>query len=314
MQKKLIAVAGPTAAGKTRMGIELAKKLSGEIVSADSMQIYRHMDIGTAKATAEERAQVPHHMLDVAGPDEDYSVARYVQEASVCCEDIVSRGRLPIVTGGTGLYIDSLISGTDFARRQEDDDSLREGLLEEYDRIGGEEMLRKLSEVDPERAQKLSAGDRRRICRALEIYKLTGITATEHDRRSRALPEAWEAKYIVLNYADRAELYEHIERRVDIMIEEGLFDEVKSLLSMGLSPSCTAMQAIGYKESAAALRGEISFDEAVRLIKQSSRRYAKRQLTWFRRRKDAFWINWDSRTDFEKGLEMALDYIGSFGK
>ena len=226
MAEKIIVVAGPTASGKTRLGIALAQELGGEIVSADSMQIYRRMDIGTAKATAAEQAAVPHHMIDVAEPWENYSVARYVEEASRCCEDIISRGKLPVVVGGTGLYIDSLISGRDFAAN-DGDEKLREELLAEYDRVGGEEMLRRLREFDPERAAKLPAGDKRRIVRAIEIYKLTGMTITKHDARTRAMPTRYDAAQIILGYADRAALYARIDRRVDEMVAEGLFEEVQ---------------------------------------------------------------------------------------
>ncbi len=313
MAQKVIVVAGPTASGKTSLSIELAKRLNGEIVSADSMQIYRGMNIGTAKATIEEQAQVPHHMLDVAEPDEDYSVARYVEEASRCCDDILSRGKIPVITGGTGLYIDSLLSGRNFASKQETDEGLRQELMDEYDEIGGEAMLAKLREVDPERAAKLAAGDMRRIVRALEIYTLTGITITEHDRRTKALPKAYDAAYLVLSFKDRAELYRRIDMRVDAMISQGLFEEVENL-ALNLPEGCTAMQAIGYKEPAAALRGEISREEAAEAIKLSTRHYAKRQLTWFRRNPDAHWINWDAEPDFEAGLNDALDYIASFWK
>lgn len=311
MGKRVIVVAGPTASGKTRLSIELAKKLNGEIVSADSMQIYKGMDIGTAKATEEEKAQVPHHMLDVAEPWEDYSVARYVEEASACCDDIIARGKIPVITGGTGLYIDSLLSGRNFAQKQEGDNQLREELLNKFDLVGGEEMLRELHEVDPERAEKLNPGDKRRIVRALEIYTLTGITATEHDRRTQALPKAYDACYFVLNFKDRADLYRRIDKRVDIMAEQGLFKEVEGLLASGLPESCTAMQAIGYKEVIYALKGEMSSEAALDLIKQSSRRYAKRQLTWFRKNQDACWIEFDAEPDYDTALSQALDYIGA---
>ena len=309
---KIVVVAGPTASGKTRLGIELARRYGGEIVSADSMQIYRRMDIGTAKATAEEKAAVPHHMLDVADPEENYSVARYVDEAARCCADIIARGKLPILVGGTGLYIDSLVSGRDFAEN-DGDTGLRDRLLAEYDRVGGEEMLSRLREFDPERAEKLHPSDKRRIVRAIEIYTLTGMTITEHDRRTRELPPRFDAAKIVLTYQDRADLYERIDRRVDQMAEEGLFDEVKGLLESGLSPACTAMQAIGYKEPAMALRGEISRAEAVELIKLYSRRYAKRQLTWFSRSEDALWIRWEKTPDFEKALRLSTEFLTSRG-
>ena len=305
---KIVVVCGPTATGKTRLGIELAKQYDGEIVSADSMQVYRRMDIGTAKATAAERAAAVHHMLDVAEPWENYSVARYVEEAARCCEDILSRGKLPILVGGTGLYIDSLVSGRDFADN-DGDAGLRDRLSAEYDALGGGEMLLRLKSVDPERAEKLHPGDKRRIVRALEIFQLTGLTITEHDRRTRALPPRYDAARIFLNYEDRADLYARIDRRVDKMAEQGLFAEVQSLLDEGLSARCTAMQAIGYKEPAMALKGEISREEAVALIKQNSRRYAKRQLTWFSREESALRIRWDHEPDFEQARRLSTEYL-----
>ena len=312
MASKVIVVAGPTASGKTRLGIELARAFNGEIVSADSMQVYRRMDIGTAKADEQERAAVPHHMLDVAEPWEDYSVARYVEDAAKCCEDIISRGKLPVIVGGTGLYIDSLLSGRDFAQR-DGDDPLRSALSEEYDALGGEAMLEKLRSFDPERAAKLHPSDKRRIVRAIEIYKLTGMTISQHDAMTQSLPPRYEAAAIHLNYLDRADLYARIDLRVDIMVQQGLFEEVEQLLSEGLSPECTAMQAIGYKEAAMAIRGEISRHQAAELIKLGSRRYAKRQLTWFRRNKDAFWVNWDRQPDFEQAVRLSTDFLSSRG-
>lgn len=312
MNNKIVVVAGPTASGKTRLGIELAKLYNGEIVSADSMQIYRRMDIGTAKATAEERAQAVHHMIDVADPEEDYSVARYVDEATKVCEDIISRGRLPIVVGGTGLYIDSLISGRDFAEAQEDM-ALREKLLAEYDAVGGEAMLARLREFDPDRAEKLHPADKRRIVRAIEIYMLTGITITQHDLETQLRPKRFDAAKIYLNFLDRADLYARIDRRVDLMVQEGLWQEIEALLSSGLSAECTAMQAIGYKEAVAAVRGEISRETAIDQIKQNSRRYAKRQLTWFNRDKDAFRILWEKEPDFENALRLSTEFLHSKG-
>ena len=310
---KVVVVAGPTATGKTRLGILLAQRLGGEIVSADSMQIYRRMDVGTAKATAAERAEVPHHMLDVAEPDENYSVSRYVEEAARCCEDILARGKLPVIVGGTGLYIDSLLSGRDFAGREEGAESLRAELNARWEREGGEALLEELRSFDPERAAKLHPSDRRRIVRSIEIYRLTGETISAHDARTRALPPRYEAARIHLNYRDRGELYAHIDARVDAMAAAGLFEEVAALLSSGLSPSCTAMQAIGYKESAAALRGEISRAEAIEQIKRNSRRYAKRQLTWFSRSADAFGLLWDGAPDFEKALLLSTDFLAARG-
>ena len=307
---KIVVVAGPTATGKTKLGIELAKAYGGEIVSADSMQVYRRMDIGTAKATAAERAQAPHHMLDVAEPDEDYSVARYVREATAVCEDILARGKVPVVVGGTGLYIDSLVAGRDFADTAQDD-GLRQRLGAEYDTLGAEAMRERLRRIDPERAAKLPPTDRRRIVRALEIFELTGVTITEHDRITREKPPRFAAKRIVLNYADRAQLYARIDARVDEMLRLGLFGEVRGLLASGVPDTCTAMQAIGYKEAALALRGELTEHEAAELIKQNSRRYAKRQLTWFNRAEDALRINWGSVPDFENARRLSTEFLSS---
>lgn len=311
--RKVVVIAGPTASGKTRLGIELAREFNGEIVSADSMQVYRRMNIGTAKASREERAKAPHHMLDVAEPWEDYSVSRYVEEAAECCEDILRRGRLPVIVGGTGLYIDSLLSGRDFAAREEEDAGLRAGLNAEYDALGGEAMLDRLRAFDSERAEKLHPSDKRRIVRAIEIFTLTGVTATEHDRRTQALPPRYDAARIVLGYAQREALYRRIDSRVDEMAAAGLFEEVASLLREGVPPDCTAMQAIGYKEAAAALRGESAAQEAIDLIKQNSRRYAKRQITWFRRWDGALRINWEALPDFAWARRLSTEFLHSHG-
>ena len=312
MAEKIVVVAGPTASGKTALGIALAKDFNGEIVSADSMQVYRGMDIGTAKASLAEREGIPHHMLDVAEPWEDYSVARYVEQAEACCRDILRRGKLPILVGGTGLYIDSLISGRDFAA-VDSDQGLREALAAEYDALGGEAMHRRLQELDPERAAILHPGDKRRIVRALEVYRLTGMTITEHDRQTQALPKRFDAAAIHLNFKNRAALYARIDRRVDMMVEQGLFREVEGLLAAGLSPESTAMQAIGYKEVVRSLQGELRREEAVALIKQSSRRYAKRQLTWFNRDKEALPILWEDEPDFEYARRLSTEFLHSRG-
>ena len=312
MAEKIVVVAGPTASGKTALGIALAKELNGEIVSADSMQVYRGMDIGTAKATMAEREGIPHHMLDVAEPWEDYSVARYVEQAEACCRDILRRGKLPILVGGTGLYIDSLISGRDFAA-VDSDQGLREALSAEYDALGGEAMHRRLQEIDPERSAILHPGDKRRIVRALEVHRLTGVTITEHDRQTRALPKRFDAAAIHLNFKNRSALYARIDRRVDAMVEQGLFREVEGLLAAGLSPQSTAMQAIGYKEAVRALQGELRREEAVDLIKQASRRYAKRQLTWFNRDKEALPILWEDEPDFEYARRLSTEFLHSRG-
>ena len=312
MDNRIVGIAGPTASGKTRLGIELAKALGGEIVSADSMQVYRGMDIGTAKADEAERAAALHHMLDVAEPSENYSVARYVEEAGAVCDRLLENGKTPILVGGTGLYIDSLLAGRDFAENREDM-ALRQELEQAYDRLGGEEMLRRLGEFDPERAGRLHPGDKRRIVRAIEIYRLTGVTATEHDEETRRRPPRYDAARIVLGYADRAELYRRIDRRVSEMVKKGLFEEVEALLAAGLSPDCTAMQAIGYKEAVLALRGELAREQAASLIALNSRRYAKRQLTWFKRWEDCLRIQWDGEPDFAAALQTSTAFLRSRG-
>lgn len=293
MGGKVLVVAGPTASGKSSLGVALAHKLGGEVVSADSMQVYRGMDVGTAKISPEEMQGIPHHMLSCAGPDENYSVSRYVDEASACCDDILARGRLPIIVGGTGLYIDSLISGRGFSPAASSDPRLTAALEARYDEIGGEAMLSELAAFDPDRAAKLSSGDRRRIVRAIEVYRLTGKTITLHDAETRAIPNRYDARRIVLQFSNRAILYDRINSRVDLMVKNGLFSEVSGLLSSGISDDCTALQAIGYKEVVSALRNEITQQEAVELIKLSSRRYAKRQITWFNRWDDALRIGID---------------------
>ena len=305
MQKRVLVITGPTASGKSGLGVKCAKILGGEIISADSMQIYRRMDIGTAKIMSDEMAGVRHHMLDVAEPDESFSVARYVEMAAECAEDIFSRGKVPVIVGGTGLYIDSLLSGRDFAANDGDGET-REKLNAEYDAIGGEAFLEKLREVDPERAAKLHAADKKRLVRAMEVFVLTGKTITEHDEETKKIPPRYESVRFALDYADRAALYERIDRRVDEMADMGLAQEVRELLAAGLSDKTTAMQAIGYKEIVSFLRGEISEQEAYDLIKQESRRYAKRQLTWLRRDKEMNWIVWDGTPDLDSAAQRIV--------
>ena len=305
--KKILVIVGPTASGKTRMAVELAKAHNGEVVSADSMQIYRRMDIGTAKPTAEEMDGVPHHMIDVADPEEDFSVARYVEMASACVDGILSRGKLPIVAGGTGLYVDSLLSGRTFAAFSPDS-SLRKELEAELAERGGEAMLAELSRVDPEAAARLHPNDHKRIVRALEVYRSTGRTISEHNRETRALPPRYEALTIGLNFQDRADLWARIDARVDAMVETGLVAEVEGLLDRGFREGVTAPQAIGYKEIVEALDGFISLDEAVERIKLATRRYAKRQRTWFRKDARIRWLDATSR-DIPSLVEEALELL-----
>ena len=302
MGKRVLVITGPTATGKSALGVALAQRLDGEIISADSMQIYRGMDIGTAKITAAEAQGVPHHLLDVASPEENWSAARWVAAAAEAAEDIFARGRVPIIVGGTGLYIDSLLSGRDFAESG-GGSPLRDALSAEYDRIGGEAFRAQLRAVDPERADKLHPADKKRLVRAMEVFRLTGETISAHDARTRSLPPRWDSLRYALTWADRAALYARIDRRVDEMVAAGLFDEVDGLLKAGLSPDCTAMQAIGYKEAAQYLLGRCGKAEAVDEIKQSSRRYAKRQLTWLRRDTQVRWITWDRAPDISAAAD-----------
>lgn len=307
---KLLVICGPTASGKTALAVALAKGTGGEVVSADSMQIYRRMDIGTAKPTAEEMDGVPHHMLDVADPGEDYSVARYVEEAAACVEDILARGKLPIVAGGTGMYIDNLLAGRTFAaftgkwRQILQDRAAKEGIAALY---------RELEQVDPQRAARLHLADEKRIIRALEVWHETGETITEHDRRTAALPPRYEAARIGLTFADRADMWARIDRRVDQMMAAGLVEEVEGLLASGVPERCTAMQAIGYKEMAAALREGRAVSEAAEEIKLRSRQYAKRQLTWFRREPSVKWITWEKIPDFSMALQNSTAYLEETG-
>jgi len=300
-------ICGPTASGKTALSIALAKAFNGEVVSADSMQIYRRMDIGTAKPTLEERDGVPHHMLDVAEPGESYSVSRYAEEASACVEDILARGKLPIVCGGTGLYIDGLIRGTDF-QPAGTDSGLREQLEGEWETQGAEAMMARLAAVDPDSAARLHLSDKRRILRALEVYLATGETITVHNARSKAVPPRYEALMIGLNTEPRQILYDRIDRRVDVMLEQGLLQEVRSLLEDGLLEG-TAAQAIGYKELLAHFRGEMPLEQAADLIRQKSRNYAKRQLTWFRRDERVKWIVYNAPEAAQAVLQEATEYL-----
>lgn len=307
MAKRVIVITGPTATGKTALGIELADRLDGEVVSADSMQVYKLMDIGTAKPTPEECRGIPHHMLSVVSPFESYSAARYVEEASQCVDNIISRGKTPIIVGGTGLYIDSLLSGRDFSDRA--DPLLRVELEREYDAIGGEQMLKKLSEADREAAQRLHPNDKKRIVRALEVYRSTGKTISEHNAETQKAPPKYEACKLALNFSDRQELYDRIDRRVDTMIEQGLLGEVRKLIQLGLDSGYTSMQAIGYKELALYIEGKVSLEVAVEKIKQESRRYAKRQLSWFRRDGQIKWIIWEKTPEIRAGLQKSAKYL-----
>ena len=308
----IITIAGPTASGKTALSILLAKEMDGEIVSCDSMQVYKDMDIGTAKPTLEEQAGIPHHMLSVAEPWEDFSVSRYCAMADPIVEDILRRGKSPIIVGGTGLYMDALIRGNAFApcpstgRREE-----LEALAASQ---GIEAVIERLRAVDPESAARLHPSDQKRIIRAMEVYLETGMTITEHNRKTQEIPPKYHPIRFALTDRQRQTLYDRIDRRVDTMVEAGLIEEIQGLLARGIPEKCTAMQAIGYKEFVAALHGACSLEEAAGQVKQSSRRYAKRQLTWFRRNPENIWlIREDGQTSMEI-LDSARQYLRDFDK
>lgn len=309
--KRIAAVVGPTASGKTALAVALAKQFNGEVVSADSMQIYRKLNIGTAKPTVEEMQGVPHHMLDVADPGESYSVSRYEKEATACVEDILSRGKLPILCGGTGLYVDALIRGGGFLESGVDS-GLRAQLEEEWDARGGEAMLQRLASFDPDSAARLHLNDKKRIIRAVEVYLQTGITITAHNARTAALPPRYDAVMIGLRTEPRQILYSRIDRRVTKMLDAGLEQEARQLLESG-DLAGTAAQAIGYKEMLAYFRGEATLEQAADLIRQKSRNYAKRQLTWFQRDDRVHWITYNQPESEAEVFRIATNFLQEQG-
>ena len=304
----IICIAGPTASGKTALAVELAKELNGEVVSCDSMYVYKRMDIGTAKPTVEEMDGIVHHMIDVAEPDADFSVSKYCCMAAPIVDDIVARGKTAIIAGGTGLYMDSLIKGNDFAPFPAT--GVREKLEAKGAEVGFEAMLAELRAIDPESAERIK--DLRRCIRALEVYYETGITITEHNRRTQEIPPRYNPLWIGLDFSDRAELYRRINLRVDIMLQQGLVEEIRGLLASGIPEKCTAMQAIGYKEFVAALNGQCTIEEAADQVRQGTRHYAKRQLTWLRRNKAIHWITRESDTVPEEIIEQARRIVRAF--
>lgn len=306
----IICIAGPTASGKTALAATLAKELNGEVVSCDSMQVYSRMDIGTAKPTLEEMQGIPHHMIDVAEPWEDFSVSRYCEMAAPVVDDILSRGKTAVIAGGTGLYMDALIRGNAFAPFPAT--GVRERLEAQADAEGMEAMLSRLRAVDPDAARRLHLSDRKRILRALEVYLETGETITEHNRKTQAVPPRYSPLWLGLDFARRGELYRRIDLRVGLMLEQGLVEEIRGLLAEGIPERATAMQAIGYKEFVDALDGRCTIEEAADQVRQSSRRYAKRQLTWFRRNKAIHWLIRDTGDTGREILENARRIVSDF--
>lgn len=294
----VIAVVGPTASGKTALAVKIAQRFNGQIVSADSMQIYKGMDIATAKPTPEETGGIKHFLIDFLPTDIRFSVADYVSAAQKCITQINSEGFLPIVAGGTGLYVDSLLQNITFCE-QKTDDAVRKRITEEYESLGGEKMLLRLQSIDPETAARLHPSDKSRIVRALSIFESTGITITEQNKNSKLSEPPYDVCYIGINYRDREKLYSRINARVDIMLQNGLLEEARSYFD--LSKNTTASQAIGHKELAPYFKGELELSECIENLKRETRRYAKRQLTWFRRNES---INWVYPDDYENTDEM----------
>lgn len=303
----VIVVCGPTASGKTALAVELALRLDGEVISADSMQIYRELNIGTAKPDMAERRGVPHHMLDVASVTESYSVSRYEAEGAAAVDDVMSRGKRAIVCGGTGLYINALIKGSGFLEA-DDSGAVRASLEARWEAFGAEKMLERLREIDPERAARLHLNDKKRIIRAIEVYEITGRTITSHNLETQGKPPRYDSLFIGITPQDRQVLYDRIDRRVDVMMERGLLDEVKSLCDRGLMVN-TAAQAIGYKELLGYIKGECSLDESIELIKRKSRNYAKRQLTWFGRDGRVNWIKYKKDENIGNLVEASTKYL-----
>ena len=297
MKDKILVLAGPTAVGKTELSIRLAKALNGEIVSTDSMQIYKGMDIGSAKITEEEMQGVKHHMLDVVEPDKAFSVADYKDMAEKAIKDILSRGKLPILTGGTGLYINALTCNMNFTESEKDDE-YRDELSKLMDEEGPEYVHNMLKEIDPISYEAIHQNNRKRVIRALEVYKLTGKPFSSYNAGDDLYKSKYDVHYYVLNM-DRAKLYERINKRVEIMYEKGLLDECIKLKKLGYTSSMQSMQGIGYKEVLLYLDGLITLEESMDMVKQGSRNYAKRQLTWFRKDPRAVFLNKDEMSDDE---------------
>ena len=309
-KQPLIAVVGPTASGKTALAVELALYFGGEVVSADSMHVYKRMDIATAKPDEAEKKGVPHHLIDLIEPDgAAFSVAQYARRAHAAIADIAARGRVPILAGGTGLYIDAVIDNIDFSNIRSDE-SVRAELRALADAHGNDYMLGLLREADPELAASLHPNNLGRILRALEVYRVTGVPMSEHQRRSRQMPARYDVCMIGLNFTDRAMLYDRVNRRVDLMMERGLLDEARAVSAVCRG---TALQAIGYKELIPYLDGDAPLEECVNHLKQSTRRYAKRQLSWFRRDARIVWLMVDKSESLRELTEKAVCVVHKSG-
>lgn len=306
-KRPLVILTGPTAVGKTALSIALEKEIGGEIISADSMQVYRRMDIGSAKITPEEMAGVPHHLIDVLEPDQEFNVVVFQKLAKRAVADIYSRGHIPVVVGGTGFYIQALVYDIDFTENDEDT-ALRRSLEELARREGAEALYERLRAVDPESCESIHANNIKRVIRAIEFYEKTGKKISDHNREQRQNDSPYNVAYFVLN-DDRERIYERINERVDLMMAQGLTEEVRALRESGCRKDMVSMQGLGYKELLSYLEGEMSLEEAVYLIKRDTRHFAKRQLTWFRREKEVIWIE---KNVFDRDSQKMLEFMQDF--
>ncbi len=311
-QRRILCVVGPTACGKTTMGIKLAQRYNGEVVGVDSMQIYRGMQVGSAAPGMDEMEDIPHHMIGIADPGENWSVARFAEAADLYIQNIISRNKLPVLVGGTGLYLEAIIAGRTFAPGSAEGE-IRQSLQRELEEGGIGPLLEELREIDPEAAGRLHPADEKRILRALEVYRETGKTISQHNRETQAQPKRYEPLYIGLAFRDREDMRAAIDQRADKMLQGGLEKEVRELLRREIPRDTTAMQAIGYKELLAAIEGSCTMEEALEQVKVRSRQYAKRQLTWLRRNPDIHWIYWEKERDFAAALQNATEYLAAKG-
>ncbi|WP_250227419.1 tRNA (adenosine(37)-N6)-dimethylallyltransferase MiaA [Anaeropeptidivorans aminofermentans] len=312
-KKSVLIIAGPTASGKSALAIELAKKINGEIISADSMQVYKYMNIGTAKASEKELSEIKHHLIDVLYPDEPFSVAIFKEMAENAIKDISERGKIPIIAGGTGFYINALLYGTDFSSAEKEaDDSYRNHLLTLAEEKGKEYIHTMLFKVDPEAAEKIHFNNIKRVIRALEFYHETGTKISEHNKNEKSRDKAYHDFMFVL-HMNRDILYDRINKRVDQMIEEGLVKEVHGLLHMGYDRSLISMQGLGYKEIIRYIDGECTLEEAVDTLKQSTRHFAKRQITWFKHQNEAIWLDVLKHEDINELTNEVINIIKQDG-
>ncbi len=306
MKKPLVMIGGPTACGKTALSIALAKRINGEIISGDSMQVYRFMDIGTAKVTEEEKQGISHYLVDELYPDEEYNVMIFQQKAKAYLNEIWAKGKIPIVVGGTGFYMNALLYDNDFTET-ENDTSFREACYAQAQREGAEALFARLKEIDPEYAQIIHANNVKRVARALEYHFLTGEKFSKHNAKQKEKESPYQAAVVILTM-EREKLYQRIDKRVDLMMEQGLLAEVEGLLEKGYSPDLVSMQGLGYKEFIPYFQGECTLEEAVEQLKKGTRHFAKRQLTWFRRQIDGIWVDM-SKADMDLAMTDIMDYL-----